>query len=286
MAQPWTATDPRWQQLSPSQKATAMALMEADRMDPAAAQNALGAMINRASKSGQDLGTHVSQKIYQPTIEPNQQARLQRIMQSPEFQRLTGWADRRQQGLEPDPVQGATHFLAPPKTMLALEAREPGKYKNWGPRGANWTGYDEATGAYKNTMLTDASHHFVAPEGAHSVPYKGGGAASPTAVPDSDIAPPAAPVMSAAAPAAAGGAAAGGPAAPVSPFVASYSPDIGKTVGGAVARMGEPQQGVDLAKLNEQAMARYNQSEAQRRQQQQQAMKSGVLGTRNPFEVG
>ncbi len=163
----WTAKDPTWAKLSPFQKAAAMSLMEADRMDPVSAKNALGAMINRAAKTGEDLGAHVSQKIYQPTIEPAQQARLGRILNSPQFQQLTTWAEARAQGLEPDPVNGATHFLASEATMLALEKSDPGKYKNWGPRGANWTGFDETKGEYKGVITRDKSHAFLAPEGAY-----------------------------------------------------------------------------------------------------------------------
>lgn len=170
MARTWTTSDPRWARLSPTQRAAAMALMEADRMDPTSAKNALGAMINRAAKEGVDIGQHVSGAIYQPTIEPAQQARLERILASPQFADLTGWAERRMAGQEADPVQGATHFLAPERTMLALERQNPAKYRNWGPRGANWTGYDPTTGSYKGVVMRDGSHAFLAPEGAHSVP--------------------------------------------------------------------------------------------------------------------
>lgn len=174
MARTWTSSDPRWLALNPYQRAAAMALMEADRMDPQSARNALGAMINRAAREGKDLGEHVSGAIYQPTIEPAQQARLDRILRSGEWNNLTSWAERRSAGHEPDPVNGATHFLAPEKTMLALERTNPAKYKNWGPRGANWTGYDPATGEYKGVVMRDASHAFLAPEGAHSVAFQNG----------------------------------------------------------------------------------------------------------------
>lgn len=162
----WTSSDPRWKALSPSQRAAAMALMEADGMDPVSAKNALGAMLNRAAKTGEPLGDHVSKPIYQPTIEPGQQARLDRILASKEFPELTSWADRRQQGLEEDPVQGATHFLAPEKTMLSLEAGNPRKYHSW----RQWTGFDPETQSYKGTILRDGSHAFLAPEGAYSIP--------------------------------------------------------------------------------------------------------------------
>lgn len=155
--------DPSWQALSPSQKAAAMALMEAQGGDTAGAKNALGAMINRAAKDKQGLGESVSSKIYQPTIEPSQFARLPRILKDPQFNELVGLADSRLAGNTPDWVGGATHFLAKPETMLALEAKEPNKYKSW----RSWTGYDPKTGQYANTIMSDASHVFLAPEGKH-----------------------------------------------------------------------------------------------------------------------
>lgn len=191
MARTWTSSDPRWLALNPYQRAAVMALMEADGMNPQAARNALGAMINRAAKSGEDIGAHVSKPIYQPTIEPAQQARLDRIMRSGEFHDLTSWAERRAAGKEPDPVSGATHFLAPESTMLALERKEPTKYKNWGPRGANWTGYDPATGQYRGVVMRDSSHAFLAPEGAHSVAFNGDPSSAGTQVASATSAPPA-----------------------------------------------------------------------------------------------
>lgn len=158
----WAASDPTWAKLSPFQKAAAMALMEADGMDPQAARNALGAMVNRAAKNGEDIGAHVSQKIYQPTIEPAQQQRLSKIINTKAFDDLTAWAARRAAGEEADPVQGATHFLASEKTMLALESREPQKYKSW----RKWTGFDG--NEYKGVITRDGSHAFLAPEGART----------------------------------------------------------------------------------------------------------------------
>jgi hypothetical protein len=166
----WTSRNPVWAQLNPYQRAAAMALMEADGANAADARNALGAMVNRAKRSNEDLGQHVSKPIYQPTIEPAQERRLSRILSSPAYQELTGWAERRWSGQEPDPVQGATHFLAPERTMVALTAREPNKYRSW-PR---WTGYNPETGSYKNVVLRDGSHAFVAPEGAFSAPGEAG----------------------------------------------------------------------------------------------------------------
>lgn len=160
----WAATDPTWAKLSPFQKAAAMALLEADGANPADARNALGAMINRAAKKGEDLGAHVSQAIYQPTIEPVQRERLQRIVGTSAFSDLTSWAERRASGAEPDPVNGATHFLASEKTMLALEAKEPQKYRSW----RKWTGFNGSE--YNGVITRDGSHAFLAPEGKHENP--------------------------------------------------------------------------------------------------------------------
>lgn len=173
---------PEWQRLSSREKAAAMALLEADqvggKIDTDSARNALGAMINRASRDGVDIGDHVSGKIYQPTIEPAQFARLPRLIGSPEHQQLMALYDGRVAGREPDWVQGATHFLAPERTMLALEAREPNKYRSW----RQWTGYDDAAGEYRGVTLRDRSHAFLAPEGAHSAKF-GDGATPPGGAP-------------------------------------------------------------------------------------------------------
>lgn len=148
-----------------------MALLEADqvggKVDVDSARNALGAMINRAARDGVDIGQHVSGKIYQPTIEPAQFARLSRVLGSPEHQQLMALYDGRVSGREPDWVQGATHFLAPERTMLALEAGNPSKYRSW----RKWTGYDDAAGEYKGVTLRDKSHAFLAPEGAYSAKF-------------------------------------------------------------------------------------------------------------------
>lgn len=156
----WARTNETWKGLTATQKAAAMALMEADKADIDDARNALGAMINRAGKSGEDLGAHVSRSIYQPTIEPAQEGRLNRILQSPQFAELTAWADRRVKGEEADPVAGATHFLAPERTMLALESQNPSKYRSW----RQWTGFDGRE--YRGVTMRDKSHAFLAPEGA------------------------------------------------------------------------------------------------------------------------
>ncbi|MFM9850139.1 MAG: hypothetical protein ACKVP3_23655 [Hyphomicrobiaceae bacterium] len=166
---------PEWQQLDDVTKAAVMAYLEADskngKVDLGSASNALGAMINRADKEGESLGQHVSKKIYQPTIEPAQYARVGKALQSEEVAQLKQLAQERLSGQREDWVSGATHFLAPERTMLSLEAKEPGKYKNWGPRGQNWTGYDPATGEYRGVVMRDASHAFLAPSGAHSAKF-------------------------------------------------------------------------------------------------------------------
>lgn len=164
--------DPAWRQLSAYEKAAAMALLEADakdgRPDFASARNVLGAMINRADKGGEDLGEHVSKKIYQPTIEPAQYRRLQSIVQAPEFQALTRLAEARDTGQVDDWVDGATHFLAHEPVMEGLREKEPNKYKSW----VGWTGYDKGGGKYSNPdgspVMRDRSHAFLAPEGRHT----------------------------------------------------------------------------------------------------------------------
>lgn len=166
MADSWTHSDPQWLALDPYQRAAAMSMMEANA-GPNAAQdrtNVLGAMINRSNAEGVPLGESVSARIYQPTFEPSQQARLSRILADPAHADLAAQAQRYATGAEPVP-HGATHFLAPEKTMLALEAREPNKYRSW--RG--WTGFNDKTGEYSGVQFRDASHAFLTP-GGNSAP--------------------------------------------------------------------------------------------------------------------
>jgi hypothetical protein len=141
-----------------------MSLMEAGTNNVDDARNAAGAMVNRSSLTGTPLGKHVSGAIYQPTIEPSQHSRLAKILSSPQFSEMTDWVSQRQAGSVPDPVNGATHFLAHPNVMLSLERKNPSKYKNWGPRGANWTGYDPNTGQYSGQVFADKSHAFLIPK--------------------------------------------------------------------------------------------------------------------------
>lgn len=160
----WTSTDPRWAALTSVQKAAVMALMEADGMRFDHAKNAAAAMVNRSMKDNQELGRHVSARIYQPTFEPSQHKRLGSILASPKFKEMEQWITRYQAGQEDDPTNGATHFLAHPRVMLALEAREPNKYRSW----RSWTGFDQRLGTYRNQTITDGSHAFLAPEGRFS----------------------------------------------------------------------------------------------------------------------
>lgn len=165
MSGSWTKTNKTWLSLDRHQRAAAMALLEADGANPAHAQNALATMVNRAQKAGADLGELVGSRAYQPSFEPSQEARLDSILKHPAFPGLTSWAQRYDAGDEDDPTGGATHYLVRPGVMLALEAKQPRKYRSW--RG--WTGYDPATGTYRNETMVDGSHHFLAPEGKHSV---------------------------------------------------------------------------------------------------------------------
>ncbi|MGD9916324.1 MAG: hypothetical protein AB7S80_19795 [Rhizobiaceae bacterium] len=162
--------DPTWRSMDKYQKAAAMALLEADarggRPDITSAKNALGSMLNRADQEGVDLGEHVSGKIYQPTIEPAQYARLARLVGTDDFQVLVQLAKDREAGLVGDWVNGATHFLASEKTMLALERQNPRKYRSW----RSWTSFDPETG-YAGVIMRDGSHAFLAPNGRHSANF-------------------------------------------------------------------------------------------------------------------
>jgi hypothetical protein len=188
----WPYSNATWISLSPSQRVAAMALMEADRKDPNDAKNVVGAIINRAQKTGQNVADQVSSTKYQPTFEDSQEARLPGILKDPNFQNLTQLAEDRLNGKTPDWVGGATHYLAPAKTMVALEAREPNKYKDWGPRGSNWTGYDPDTGDYKSKIFQDGSHAFLAPEGKYTGPGSDqpyAGSSAPVTAPVTDTTP-------------------------------------------------------------------------------------------------
>jgi len=161
--QGWTASNETWAALDDDQKAAAMALMEANtgKNQMGDAGNVLAAIHNRADKEKQTVGSHVSQRIYQPTIEPAQEQRLAGIISSPQFAALTALSKQYGSG-EVERPHKATHFLAPEKTMLDLEAGNPSKYHAW--RG--WTGFDANSGQYKGVELRDSSHAFLSPDGA------------------------------------------------------------------------------------------------------------------------
>ena len=161
--------DPFWQSLNKYQRAAAMSLLEADnskgKPDFVSARNVLGAMVNRASKDGKDLGESVSSPIYEPIIHPWQYKRLKDITAMPEFKALTGLAEARETGKVDDWVGGATHFIIKdPSVMLKKEREDPRLYRSW----RKWTGYDDNTKDYSNVLHRDASHAFLAPEGKHS----------------------------------------------------------------------------------------------------------------------
>lgn len=164
----WTRYHRGFNSLNQFEKAATIALMEADGGRYEDAKNAAGAMVNRAGKLGEDLGKHVSRQIYQPTIEPAQMRRFNSIVASPNHSKLVTWIQNRVNGLEPDNVKGATHFLAHPRTMLTLYRKNPNKYHNWGPfknskgkPGLNWTGYNPKTGTYRGQVFLDRSHAFL-----------------------------------------------------------------------------------------------------------------------------
>lgn len=167
-----------WQSLSGPQRAAAMALLEANvgnqGINVSNARNALGAIINRAESEGQSLSDHVSRSIYQPIIEDNQLRRLPQILQSPEFQQLTNLAEQRASGKVADWTGGADHYLAHPDVMLALEAKEPKKYRSW----RNWTQFNPETNEYDNVVLKDDSHHFL-----DLLPNKDGQTSVPSSAP-------------------------------------------------------------------------------------------------------
>lgn len=110
--------DSYWRSLSGPERAAAMALLEADSHG--------GQIDMEAAKKRSERWsiTHVSQRIYQPTIQDAQYQRLGRIIGSPEHKQLTELAQRRLWGEAGDWVNGATHFLAHERTMLGLEAQD------------------------------------------------------------------------------------------------------------------------------------------------------------------
>lgn len=162
----WINSDPRWQKMGPDQKAAAMALLEVGADNPLDAIHVTGAMINRAQKERKPLGEHVGSSAYQPSFDDNAKARFDEVLASPHLDIVSDWVKRRQSGEYADPVNGATHFLMSPKDMLAQEKKNPSLYKDWGPRGSNWTGYDPQANPdmYGYEVFADKSHRFLTPK--------------------------------------------------------------------------------------------------------------------------
>lgn len=174
--------DQKWRSLGRFQMVAAMAMLEGSKNKNGSLKcfecsaNIVHSIINRAHKDKQSLPDHVSSRVYQPVIEPAQYAALKKIVGSTHHKRLSKMAYNRVKGIDKDRVKGATHYLVHPRVMIALQKREPCKYWNWGPfkcgskPGQNWTGYNAATGRYKNQVLTDQDHTFLAPEGRYVAP--------------------------------------------------------------------------------------------------------------------
>lgn len=171
-----------WTSLTPAQRLALMGAMEADKGERwfDSATNTISANANRAGQLGWDTDRVLNHKgkgrrygWFQPLDEPSQYARAQALMQRPEFAGLVREAEgqiARLQGAAgalPDRVNGATHYLSHARVMRDLEAKEPSKYRDWGPRGSNWSGYDPKTGDYRSKTYEDASHSFIAPQGAY-----------------------------------------------------------------------------------------------------------------------
>lgn len=162
-----------WRNLTPSQRLALMGLLERDGGDYASGINTIHANINRARALDWDTdrvlnfkgrgrdGTPNRYGWFQPLDEPGQRARADALLKHPDFALYDAEAQAAINGFVPDRVGGATHYLSKPGTMLALEAREPGKYKSW----RSWTGFDPATREYRNQTAVDRSHAFLAPEG-------------------------------------------------------------------------------------------------------------------------
>lgn len=158
-----------WRNLTPSQRLALMGLLERDGNDYESGINTIHANINRARSLDWDTDRVLNYKgarnrygWFQPLDEPGQRARVESLLNHPDFALYDAEAQAVLNGFAPDRVAGATHYLAKPGTMLALEAREPQKYKSW----RSWTGFDPGTGQYRNQTVADRSHAFLAPQGA------------------------------------------------------------------------------------------------------------------------
>lgn len=161
---------PEWKNLTPRQKWAAMTLLETGNSKPDAAKNVAHAIYNRSKLEEVPIDKHIETRkgrgygIYQPLYEPAQQKRMGQILRSQQFSEMLDYVDKIEKGEVEDTTKGATHYLVPPSVMLREERKNPRKYKNWGPRGINWTGYDESTGKYANETVTDGVHNFLVPK--------------------------------------------------------------------------------------------------------------------------
>jgi hypothetical protein len=162
---------PIWQGMRPEEQAAAMGLLERDGGKGAfeAGLNTIHANYNRADKENKPISDVLNYKSpsraygsFQPLYEAGQLARLPALLQNPDFQRYVDEARGIQNGFIADRTGGADSYLSHPSTMLKLEAGNPSKYKDWGPRGSNWTKYDPTTGRYGNEVARDSSHSFIA----------------------------------------------------------------------------------------------------------------------------
>jgi hypothetical protein len=171
--------DKTWRSMDKYQMVAAMAILETKKNKDGSfciecSKNIVHSIINRASLDGDKLEDSVSNKIYQPVIEPYQYKVLSRYVGSKEHKELSHEAFKRHTGQIKDRVKGATHYLVHSRVMVALQRKQPCKYWSWGPfkcngkTGSNWTGYNPSTKQYKNQVLVDSDHAFLAPQGRHS----------------------------------------------------------------------------------------------------------------------
>lgn len=171
--------DKTWLSMDQYQMVAAMAILETKKNKDGSfciecSKNIVHSIINRASLDNMSLKRSVSSPIYQPVIEPFQYKVLARYVDSQEHKELSHEAYKRHTGQIKDRVNGATHYLVHPRVMVALTKKKPCKYWNWGPfkcngkPGDNWTGYSPSTKRYRNQVLVDSDHAFLAPQGKHS----------------------------------------------------------------------------------------------------------------------
>lgn len=171
--------DKTWRSMDKYQMVAAMAILETKKNKDGSfciecSKNIVHSIINRASLDNTSLENSVSSAIYQPVIEPYQYKVLARYVGNKEHRELSYEAFKRHTGQIKDRVNGATHYLVHPRVMVALTKKKPCKYWNWGPfkcngkPGGNWTGYSPSTKRYRNQVLVDSDHAFLAPQGRHS----------------------------------------------------------------------------------------------------------------------